>query len=298
MQGSNHTPCCCSPLLLARCLPRCGLPLHFKPTQPLTRPTAQPPNRPTTRPTCRQRQLFAGDVTISPQEGRGILALQGPAAPAVLARLTDGVDFSAWPFMACRTLAVAGAQCLVSRSGYTGEDGFEIACAGADADALARRILAEEEVKPVGLGARDSLRLESGLCLYGNDLDDSTTPVEAGLLWTIGKRRRAEANFVGADVICAQIQDKKLVTRKRVGFTAKGAPVRAGDELFDMDGNVVGNVTSGVFGPTVKKPVGMAYVQKKFFKSGTELQVKQRGKFRPVTVSKMPFTPANFFRGE
>lgn len=141
-----------------------------------------------------------------------------------------------------------------------------------------------------------SLRLEAGLCLYGNDIDETTTPVEAGLLWTIGKRRREEANFVGANVICGQIADKKLVQRKRVGFVAEGAPVRIGEEIQDMDGNTVGHVTSGVFGPTVNHPVGMAYVHKKHAKAGTRLQVQQRNKSRAVTVSKMPFTPAKTFR--
>ena len=246
-----------------------------------------------------QLDAFDGDATFETLPGRGMLALQGPAAADVLARHVEGLDLAGFGFMTGRNLTVAGADCFVTRSGYTGEDGFEIACAGADADALARALLAEDEVKPVGLGARDSLRLEAGLCLYGNDIDDNTTPLEAGLLWTIGKRRRKEGGFVGAEPILAQIKDKSLVTRKRVGLvlSKKGPPPRSHDKVFDTDGNEVGEVTSGVFGPTYKAPVAMGYVQKKFMKAGTPLQVEIRGKLRPIEVAKMPFVPANFFRG-
>jgi len=246
-----------------------------------------------------QLDAFDGDATFETLPGRGMLALQGPAAADVLARHVEGLDLAGFGFMTGRNLTVAGADCFVTRSGYTGEDGFEIACAGEDADALARTLLAEDEVKPIGLGARDSLRLEAGLCLYGNDIDDGTTPVEAGLLWTIGKRRRKEGGFVGADKILAQIKDKSLVTRKRVGLVLakRGPPPRSHDKVFDMDGNEVGEVTSGVFGPTYKAPVAMGYVKKEFMKAGTPLQVEIRGKKRPLEVAKMPFVPANFFRG-
>ena len=246
-----------------------------------------------------QLDAFGGDAAFETLEGRGMLALQGPAAASVLARHVDGLDLDGFGFMTGRNLTVAGAECFVTRSGYTGEDGFEIACAGADADALARALLAEDEVKPIGLGARDSLRLEAGLCLYGNDIDDDTTPVEAGLLWTIGKRRRKEGGFVGAEPILAQIKDKSLVTRKRVGLVLakKGPPPRSHDKVFDTEGNEIGEVTSGVFGPTYKAPVAMGYVKKEFAKAGTPLQVEIRGKKRPLEVAKMPFVPANFFRG-
>ena len=188
-------------------------------------------------------------------------------------------------------------DCYVTRSGYTGEDGFEIRCEGGGAEGLARALLGEEEVSWVGLGARDSLRLEAGLCLYGNDLNETTTPSEAGLLWTIPKRRRKEGGFVGADVICGQIADKKLVKRKRAGFVAKGPPPRADDKIFTLNGDEVGVITSGVFGPSAKGPVAMGYVAKEYAKAGTELQVEIRGKMRPLTSAKMPFVPAGFYRG-
>ncbi len=166
---------------------------------------------------------FGGDVQIEECRGRGILALQGPKSAEVLARLTSGVDFAGFKFMTGRPLVINGAKCYVTRSGYTGEDGFEIACEGADAEPLARAILAHKEVAPIGLGARDSLRLEAGLCLYGNDIDDSTDPVSAALLWTIPKSRRKPGAFVGAEPILAKIADSSLVTKKRVGFINTGA---------------------------------------------------------------------------
>ena len=165
---------------------------------------------------------FAGDADIEECHGRGILALQGPKSAEVLSRLTSGVDFSTFQFMTGRPLAVNGADCYVTRSGYTGEDGFEIACEGTDAESVARAILDHDEVGPIGLGARDSLRLEAGLCLYGNDIDDDTDPVAAALLWTIPKARRLPGAFVGSDRILSLIADKSQVTKKRVGFTNKG----------------------------------------------------------------------------
>merc|ERR1740117_1122984 len=197
-------------------------------------------------------KLFGGDVTITPVHGQGMLALQGPKAAEVLARHTDD-DLESFSFMTARTMNVAGAECVVTRSGYTGEDGFELSISAEDTDRIARTLLAEEEVKPIGLGARDSPRLEAGLCLYGNDIDDSTTPIEAGLLWTIGKRRRQEGGFVGADKILAQLKDRKnLLTKKRVGLTLmkKGPPPRSDCVVFDLEGNEVGHITSGVFGPS------------------------------------------------
>ena len=203
--------------------------------------------------------------------------------------------------MEARTLKMNGVSCFVSRSGYTGEDGFEIMCEGKDALALTEAMMATGEVGMTGLGARDSLRLESGLCLYGNDIDDTTSPSEANLLWTIPKSRRVEGrnNFVGAGRILGEITDKKLVSRKRAGFVNQGPPARAGDKIFDMQSNEVGVITSGVFGPTVKHNCSMGYVKKEFVKKNTELelQVEIRGKMRPLKVTPMPFTPANFFRG-
>jgi aminomethyltransferase len=233
------------------------------------------------------------------QEGKGILALQGPKAVNVLSRLTENVDFSQFGFMTGRNLVVNGEECFVTRSGYTGEDGFEISCEGDVAEGLAKAILAEPEAKPIGLGARDSLRLEAGLCLYGNDIDDNTTPVSAGLLWTIGKRRRKEGGFVGADKILAEVNDRSLVTDKRVGLvlTGKGPPPRSHDVLYNEEGEKIGEVTSGVFGPTAKKAVAMGWVKKEYSKKGTQFQVQIRKKKFGMEVASMPFVPANFFKG-
>lgn len=244
-----------------------------------------------------------GDVAVEPQFGQGMLALQGPDAERVLGRLIPDpseIEPASFPFMSAKRLAVRGVECFVTRSGYTGEDGFEITTPGKHAEHVARALLAEEEVAPIGLGARDSLRLEAGMCLYGNDIDDETTPLEAGLLWTVGKRRREEGGFVGSDVICAQIKNRKTsLTRKRVGLemVKKGPPPRSHDKIYDPDGRVVGQVTSGVFGPSVKKPVAMGYVEKRVAKSGTELQVEIRGKRRDVAVAKMPFVATGYKTG-
>jgi aminomethyltransferase len=247
--------------------------------------------------------LFDGTAAIEPQEGKGILALQGPKAVDALAKMTDGVDFTTWKFMTGRNLTVNGVSCFVTRSGYTGEDGFEISCNGADAAALSAALCEDDNVKLIGLGARDSLRLEAGLCLYGNDIDDETDPVEAGLLWTIGKRRRTEGGFVGADKILAIIADRKnLVKRKRVGLTlaGKGPPPRSGDLLFNEEGEQIGQLTSGVFGPSAKKAVAMGYVEKKYglksFKGTVKVQIRK--KQFDMKVTPMPFHPTNFFGGK
>jgi len=244
-----------------------------------------------------QLEAFDGDVSMELVENSGLIALQGPKAVKVMERLCPDFQFNSMDFMSGHSMTLDGHQCFVTRSGYTGEDGFEIGVAGDAAASLAGLLLEQPEVMPVGLGARDSLRLEAGLCLYGNDLDETTTPSEAGLLWTIGKRRRAEGGFVGADVILGQIADKKLVKRKRVGFVTQGAPAREGMAVLNGEGEQVGVVTSGVMSPCTKKPIGMAYVEKKYFKSGTELQVQVRKKVQPLTVTKMPFVDANFWRG-
>lgn len=242
---------------------------------------------------------FSGDVELKTLDGNGILALQGPESAAVLSKLCD-IDLSTFSFMTGRTATIAGIQdCFITRSGYTGEDGFEITVSPDATVELGQKLLADAAVKPVGLGARDSLRLEAGLCLYGNDLDTTTTPNEAGLLWTIPKSRRETGGFVGSDVILGQIKNKKLVTRKRVGFVlgGKGPPPRSDMEVYNMDDELVGTITSGVHGPTFGAPCAMGYVTKKYAKAGTELQVKIRKKKYPLVVSKMPFVPANFFRG-
>jgi len=243
-----------------------------------------------------RKHLQGLDANITVLEGRGLLALQGTSAAKVLASLSD-VDLGKFKFMSARNLKVGGVDCLVTRSGYTGEDGFEILCEGKQAVGLARKFLAHPEVKPIGLGARDSLRLEAGLCLYGNDLDDGKTPIEAGLTWTISPRRRAEGGFIGAGAILAQLKDPKLVKIKRCGFTNTGPPARSHDKIFNAEGKEVGEMTSGVFGPTVKMPVSMGYVSSSYAAKGTKLQVEVRGKKYPLTVVAMPFTPHNFFRG-
>ncbi|MGF1757162.1 glycine cleavage system aminomethyltransferase GcvT [Photobacterium sagamiensis] len=239
------------------------------------------------------------DVKLEVIENRALLALQGPQAADVLARLNPAV--SDMVFMDATKLELVGVECYVSRSGYTGEDGYEISVPADKADALARELLAHTEVEWIGLGARDSLRLECGLCLYGHDLDPTTTPVEASLLWGISKSRRADGEraggFPGAALILEQIKTKD-VARKRVGLLGQSkAPVREGSKLFDANDKEVGIVTSGTFGPSKGMPVAMAYVQTDLAQIGTELFAEVRGKKLPMTVEKMPFVPQRYYRG-
>ena len=240
------------------------------------------------------------DASISLVEKPGLLALQGPKAAEVLQRMTSD-DISQMSFMTGRNMTVEGIDCFVTRSGYTGEDGFEITIEDDEAATgkLANALLDQDEVELIGLGARDSLRLEAGLCLYGNDMDTETSPLEAGLLWTIGKRRRAEGGFVGASSILAQIADRSLVKRKRVGLTltGRGPPPRSHDKLFNEDGEEIGEITSGVFGPSAGKAVAMGYVNKSFSKRGTKVNVQIRKKQFEMEVTRMPFVPARFFKG-
>ncbi len=237
---------------------------------------------------------LAGQAEVSMDETAGMLALQGPAAAEVLARLAPEVAGMA--FMTQIEVALAGATCRVSRAGYTGEDGYEIAVPGAAADALARRLLAEPEVGPVGLGARDSLRLEAGLCLYGHDIDKTTTPVEAGLTWAIQKRRREEGGFPGAEVIQRQLAEGPA--RRRVGLRPEGrAPVREGAELLNGQGETAGRVTSGVFGPSVGAPVAMGYVDAGLAAPDTAVTALVRGREQPCRVAKLPFAPHRYHRG-
>jgi aminomethyltransferase len=184
----------------------------------------------------------------------------------------------------------------VSRSGYTGEDGFEISVKSEDAAALWRALLGDPEVKPIGLGARDSLRLEAGLCLYGHDIDPATSPVEAGLTWSIQKRRRAEGGFPGADRVRRELAEGPA--RLRVGLKPEGrAPAREGTPIMTPDGRAVGIVTSGGFGPTVNGPIAMGYVAREVAESGTELHLMVRGKPLPARIVPMPFTPHRYKRG-
>ncbi len=229
---------------------------------------------------------------------RALLALQGPAAGAVMARLSE--QAAALVFMSAAETKIAGVECFVTRSGYSGEDGFEISVPAEQAETVARTLLAEQEVEPVGLGARDTLRLEAGLCLYGNDIDTTTTPLEASLIWAISKVRRADGaragGFPGADVILKQLAEG--VSRKRVGIQAEGrAPVREGAAITDPDGRTIGEVTSGGFGPSAGGPVAMGYVETAFAKPGTELNAVVRGKPVPVKVAKLPFVPHRYYRG-
>ncbi len=229
---------------------------------------------------------------------RALVALQGPRAEEALASLSPEVcDMR---FMDVTEIGFEGSRCIVSRSGYTGEDGFEISVPTARAEAFARALLAHEAVQPVGLGARDSLRLEAGLCLYGNDIDETTTPVEAALTWAIQKVRRRggerEGGFPGADVILAQLEDG--APRRRVGLRAEGrAPVRAGATLhLEAEDAPIGTVTSGVYGPTVEGPVAMGYVPAAQAEPGTRLFAEVRGKRLPVTVAELPFTTPGYKR--
>ncbi|HEX8666431.1 MAG TPA: glycine cleavage system aminomethyltransferase GcvT [Beijerinckiaceae bacterium] len=227
-------------------------------------------------------------------DDRALLALQGPQAEAVLARLAP--DVASLAFMEAAQTMVGGIPAHVSRSGYTGEDGFEISLPADRAAELWRLLLEDEQVKPVGLGARDSLRLEAGLCLYGHDIDQKTSPVEAGLTWSIQKRRREEGGFPGAVRIQREIAEGP--SRVRVGLRPEGrAPAREGTPITTPDGREVGTVTSGGFGPTVNGPVAMGYVAREAAQPGTELHLVVRGKPLPAKVAAMPFAPHRYKRG-
>ena len=235
-----------------------------------------------------------GLATLERDDGRALLALQGPQAAAVMARLAPGAGDLV--FMRAAAMTVDGVECYVSRAGYTGEDGFEISIPADAADGLARRLLGEPEVAPVGLGARDSLRLEAGLCLYGHDIDTTTTPVEAALSWAVAKRRRESADFPGAAAILEQLGGG--APRRRVGLLPEGrAPVREGAAISDSDCNEIGSVTSGGFSPTLERPIAMGYVATAFAEIGTEVQVHLRGRDLTATVAAMPFVEPNYYRG-
>jgi aminomethyltransferase len=226
-------------------------------------------------------------------EDLALLALQGPDAAAVLGRFSPAARLMS--FMTSEPLSIADIHCTISRSGYSGEDGYEISLPASEADRLARLLLDEPEVRAAGLGSRDSLRLESGLCLYGSDIDETTTPIEAGLIWTISKRRRAEGGFPGASIIQQQIENG--VTRRRVGIKPDGkAPARAHTEITDKDGNVIGEITSGGFGPSVGGPVAMGYVKIEFAKAETPVDLLVRGKAQPAQVFKMPFSEHRYHK--
>jgi aminomethyltransferase len=239
-----------------------------------------------------EKHLPAG-VTLQRLADRALIALQGPKAAEVFARFAP--DASEQAFMTGQDMNVAGIPCMVSRSGYTGEDGYEISVPQTEAVALTKKLLQEPEVKPIGLGARDSLRLEAGLCLYGHDIDETTTPVEGALTWTIGKRRREEANFPGARIILEQIANG--AARKRVGLLPEGkAPAREGTEITDASGRVIGRVTSGGYGPSLGGPIAMGYVEAASAKVDTGVELMVRGKGRPAKVASMPFVKKRFHK--
>jgi aminomethyltransferase len=245
------------------------------------------------------RKHLEPEITIKELDNRALLALQGPAAEAVMAEYHP--RFAEMRFMDVDTLPIAGAECWVSRSGYTGEDGYELSIPVAAAETVARALLAHDDVEFIGLGARDSLRLEAGLCLYGHDINTETTPTAASLNWAIQKARRNNGTraggFPGADVILKQIENG--ASQRRVGLRPIGrAPMRAGVEIFadENSANAIGQVTSGGFGPSVEGPVAMGYVDTNLAKIGTKLYGEVRGKRHPVEVSALPFVPANFKR--
>ena len=232
-------------------------------------------------------------VQFHEHDDRALLALQGPAAAAVISHIS--AEASQIPFMGMAAVTLAGIPCLVSRSGYTGEDGFEISLPAESAQALAQRILDEPEVIPAGLGARDSLRLEAGLCLYGNDIDELTSPIEADLAWVIGRRRRNAWDFPGAAVIRDQLEHG--APRRRVGIRPDGrAPARALTEIVAGDGTEAGTVTSGGFSPTLSAPIAMGYVRKDLTADGTALHLMVRGKPLPARVVPLPFVPHRYAR--
>ncbi|KAL9320824.1 hypothetical protein ACSQ67_012663 [Phaseolus vulgaris] len=256
-----------------------------------------------------------GDVSWHIHDERSLLALQGPLAAPVLQHLTKE-DLSKMYFGEFRVLDINGVQCFLTRTGvldpngstmhnntlfienfrYTGEDGFEISIPSESAVDLAKAILEKSEgkIRLTGLGARDSLRLEAGLCLYGNDLEQHITPIEAGLTWAIGKRRRAEGGFLGADVILKQLEEGPKI--RRAGFFSSGPPPRSHSEIQDEGGNTIGEITSGGFSPCLKKNIAMGYVKSGLHKAGTKVQIIIRGKSNEGVVTKMPFVPTKYYK--
>jgi aminomethyltransferase len=240
------------------------------------------------------RERLPRTVLIEPAFERALLALQGPLAATVLARFIPSIDRI--PFMSAVEGELGGFKCGITRSGYTGEDGYEISLAPEHAMALAEKLLTEPEVAPIGLGARDTLRLEAGLCLYGHDIDETTTPVEAALAWTIGKRRREEAGFPGAARILRELAGPPA--RRRVGIRLNDrAPAREGSAILDAAGNPIGTVTSGGFAPSLNAPIVMGYVAREHAALGTPVSLVVRDVPRPALVSAMPFVPTRYYRG-
>ncbi len=239
-----------------------------------------------------------GDCRLSLLEDRALVAIQGPQAAAAMKHIAP--ESGELLFMQARRMDVAGIDCLVSRSGYTGEDGFEISVPADAALELTAALMSDKGVRPAGLGARDTLRLEAGLCLYGQDIDEDTTPVEAGLQWALSRVRRPggarAGGYPGFETIARQL--KEGVDRVRVGIHPEGrAPVRAETELVDRSGKKVGKITSGGYGASVGGPVAMAYVETSYASENTRLDAMVRGKARPVRVAKLPFVRPRYYRG-
>ena len=235
---------------------------------------------------------------VVPLPERALLALQGPKAVRALQRLAPGVE--TLTFMTGGALTFGGVECFVTRSGYTGEDGFEISVPAEAAVAIAKQLLSQSEVRPAGLGARDTLRLEAGLCLYGHDINETTTPVEAGLAWAIQKVRRPggarAGHYPGADKIAGQLASGPQI--KRVGLIGQErVPVREGAVLVDSLGHKLGHVTSGTLAPTVNQPIAMAYLAANHAIVPHEVWAEVRGKRQPMRVAPMPFVPPGYFRG-
>jgi aminomethyltransferase len=242
------------------------------------------------------RERLPANVRLTPLPEVALIALQGPLAAATLARLAPQEAIETMAFMSARPAGIAGFDTFVSRSGYTGEDGYEISLASTQAEEFSRTLLAEPDVAPIGLGARDSLRLEAGLCLYGHELDETIDPIEAALSWSIQKRRRLEGGFPGAKRIENALANG--TDRRRVGLRPDGrAPAREGTEIVSADGALIGLVTSGGFGPSVNAPIAMGYVARGHAAVGTPIGLMVRGKPLSARVVTLPFHPHGYYRG-
>lgn len=239
------------------------------------------------------RAALPDNVRLEPIEDRALIAVQGPQAAAVVA--AHAPEAAELAFMAAAPMEFDGIACHVSRCGYTGEDGYELSVPAGAAEAIARALLADERVQPIGLGARDSLRLEAGLCLYGHDIDETTSPVEGAITFVLQKRRKEASDFPGADRILSELENGSK--RVRVGLRPEGrAPAREGAEIRDASGAVVGTVTSGGFAPTLGAPIAMGYVDAAHAAPGTALVLVVRGRELPATVADMPFVPQRYYR--
>jgi aminomethyltransferase len=242
------------------------------------------------------RQRLPASIRLTPLSDAALVALQGPLAAATLARLAPGEGVEDMAFMSARPARIVGFETFVSRSGYTGEDGYEISLPSSQAESFSRLLLSQPDVAPIGLGARDSLRLEAGLCLYGHELDETIDPIEADLAWSIQKRRRVEGGFPGAKRIQAALANGP--DRQRVGLRPDGrAPAREGAEIVSADGAPIGVVTSGGFGPSVNGPIAMGYVARAHAAVGTPLNLMVRGKPLSARVVTLPFHPHAYYRG-